>query len=992
MITENSVAWKAQRKGEALAFRADFEALVASIKELITPSAFDPHARHLVEMTFARGRSSQHWFTLSLDWAVAVALFDAQIESDQKDDIILCPGPLTGGRTEVGTRKIKENVEGLDIVFFDFDKGDAPLVKLQERLTQLGLESAAFATFSHLKDTTALAWSVTRPNAKTGQLATMPSALQSFVRARRGINECRADEVTAGDLKAFMVEEQGFDAAILGQVTIIDHNMVERAQIKTKAGWQTHETINLVVKHAPLAKSRLAIPLASRFARQPGETTASFQDRWKDEVYLPIGELIGFRYDHVCASTERGHYAVSRNANRAPIPLVRTSGRLLDVQDGGIQALLAPFKRTRNEPRPQARHERACSDNIEDGTRETNNWLGFQAADAAVELLCGVTDKRSDTNSPLAAFACPFVHEHATSNDPSARQCYCYNASAADRLPTIKCQSDTCRDRPYIEFLDALFDDAVKADPTFRLPQRQPTGVMVHERELPAKLEEINQAWAVVRLGNRVRYLHETPEGDIELYDAKSLTNWFSNWFYYWINDRGDMVERPILSAWLRWQFRRQYRGVRFCPEPEGTPNGVYNTYFGFTVAPQRGSWRLLLGHIYRNVCRRDAKNFRFFIAWLAQLVQEPHIKPGTNLVLRGKEGVGKSKVGEWVVALFGRNAMVVSEAERITGRFNAHLENKILLMAEEAFWAGDKAAEGKLKDLATGMNMSYERKGLDPYEGQNYTRIMIASNEDWVVPASSGGRRWFVLECGDDHEKDYAYFQAIDEEMRAAGLAAMLYDLQRSPLPQTVNVRSAPVTDWLVEQRLHSYDNKHRWWRGALLEGGLRDNESGTFIALDEEKSTAVRREEVFLSARPYFLGPRGVDPSPSEVGQFIFKMLGELPETRPTIDGKRQWCTIFPSLREMRQRWLEATGEHIAPTTATDSAPVAPTDKVTNDPQTATHESYPEKRAVAAMAKAVKEGVTDPDAVAAVGQRAASAAKTTWAQLAAQATKTGQ
>ena len=199
-------------------------------------------------------------------------------------------------------------------------------------------------------------------------------------------------------------------------------------------------------------------------------------------------------------------------------------------------------------------------------------------------------------------------------------------------------------------------------------------------------------------------------------------------------------------------------------------------------------------------------------------------------------------------------------------------------------------------------------------------------------------------------------------------------------------------MTDWLVEQRLHSYDNKHRWWRGVLLEGGLRDNDSGTFIALDEDKGTAVRREEVFLSARPYFLGPRGVDPSPSEVGQFICKVLGELPETRPTIDGKRQWCTIFPALKDMRQRWLDATGEHIAPTTVNEAAPVAPTDTVTIDPHTATHESYPEKRAVAAMAKAVKEGVTDPDVVAAVGQRAASAAKTTWAQLAAQATKIGQ
>ena len=30
------------------------------------------------------------------------------------------------------------------------------------------------------------------------------------------------------------------------------------------------------------------------------------------------------------------------------------------------------------------------------------------------------------------------------------------------------------------------------------------------------------------------------------------------------------------------------------------------------------------MAHIYRNICRRDAVHFRFIIAWLAQLVQEP--------------------------------------------------------------------------------------------------------------------------------------------------------------------------------------------------------------------------------------------------------------------------------------------------------------------------------------------------------------------------------
>ena len=342
--------------------------------------------------------------------------------------------------------------------------------------------------------------------------------------------------------------------------------------------------------------------------------------------------------------------------------------------------------------------------------------------------------------------------------------------------------------------------------------------------------------------------------------------------------------------------------------------------------------------------------------------MQQPHIKPGTNIVLRGKEGVGKSKVGEWIVELFGRNAMVVSESERITGRFNAHLENKLFLMAEEAFWAGDKSAEGKLKDLATGTNMSYERKGLDPYEGKNYTRIMIASNEDWVVPASSGGRRWFVLEVGDEHEKDYPYFAAIDAEMAAGGLAGMLYDLQRTKLPEQINVRSAPVTPWLVDQRLHSYDTKRRWWRDVLAQGGFRLDETAAFIRLSDAGPTCVPKELVFKSARPHF-GTERRRASPSEVGTFLKQQLGKVPlfGNGPKLRNgdDRSTTYVFPALSEMRQAWESLTGEAIG-------AEDAPIHVVAHEP---THEflsdidhDTPARRLAAAL---IEAGVTDSERI---------------------------
>lgn len=993
--SESSHQWKMRKKREARAFRDKVEAQLRNLDLLLDHSPFGLHARHELEVSFAHERGSQHWFTARLKWAVLLALLNAGIVVKVKDSNILCPGPLAGGTTDEGTRKLKSNVQALHCVITDYDKGDAPMAVLAARMEELGLESAIYPTFSHLKDATELDWDITRPNPKTGVIETVPTAFQLFVRERMGFDEnldIDPSAVTAEIAKAFMVECQDFDDHVLGEVEILDTAKPKKNVVKLQDGAKrVDEARCVVVKHNQLAKSRLVLPLAKPFLRRHGESDAAFQERWEEEAYLPIARMIGFKFDPTCASTERGHYAMTRKEGTKFTPLHHVTGCLIDLDDPKIKALIGPHLTMTNEEHAKKRKPRSRRHNGRyqrestsgDGQRD---WLGFQAADAAADLLPSMTDKRSDAKNPLVAFCCPFVHEHATTNDPSAHQCYAYNASSSNKLPTVKCMSATCQDRPYGDFLDALFDDEVKVNPAYRLAaSSERTGVYIPRDDLEDKLHEINETWAVVRIGNRTRYLHENAEGDIELYDGKSIHAWFSNWSYYWIDQGGNAHAALILPAWLQWQYRRQYRGVRFCPEPEGAPKDIFNTYFGFSVEPKKGSWKRLLGHIYRNVCRRDAEYFRFFIAWLAQLVQQPHIKPGTNIVLKGKEGVGKSKVGEWIVALFDRNAIVVSEAERITGRFNGHLENKLFLMAEEAFWAGDKAAEGKLKDLGTGTNMSYERKGLDAYEGRNFTRVMIASNEDWVVPASSGGRRWFVVEVGNDHEKDYAYFAAIDEEMESGGLAAMLYDLQNTRLPELVNVRSAPVTPWLVQQRLHSYDNKKRWWRGVLQEGGFRLNATENFVVLEEDRPTAVKREDIFASAKQYFTGPKGVDPTPSDVGQFVAKMLGELQETRPRIEGHRYRCTIFPSLKEMRERWFKDTGEMItspgapnsseAPSHASSSARHATNEgvKVSVSPEPGDfRDDNPMDEAVK---QAWEDGEKDLDQLAAVADAAADA-----------------
>jgi hypothetical protein len=264
---------------------------------------------------------------------------------------------------------------------------------------------------------------------------------------------------------------------------------------------------------------------------------------------------------------------------------------------------------------------------------------------------------------------------------------------------------------------------------------------------------------------------------------------------------------------------RRHYEGLVFAPGRD-VP-GYYNLWRGFSVAPTPGDCSKFLSHILDNVCQGNQESFDWMIGWFAQLVQQPEEKLGTAVVLRGKEGTGKSIVGKTFGSLLGPHYVPVAKPELVTGRFNGHLSNCLLLQAEEAFWAGDRAAAGALKDLITNDDLVVEFKGLEAIRMRNYVRLFATSNEDWVVPAGPTARRFAVFDVGEAHLGDKAYFRAIANELDNGGREALLDYLLNFDLSK-VDLRSVPKTKALLEQKLHSLDGEQAWWLGVLMDGEL--------------------------------------------------------------------------------------------------------------------------------------------------------------------------
>jgi hypothetical protein len=260
---------------------------------------------------------------------------------------------------------------------------------------------------------------------------------------------------------------------------------------------------------------------------------------------------------------------------------------------------------------------------------------------------------------------------------------------------------------------------------------------------------QLNEAFALVIIGDKTAVMKTSTEEGIQLLSVAAFNTWHENQFVLHGTRRVSLGK-----YWLAHPNRRQYEGLVFAPDRD-VP-GYYNLWQGFAVEPRAGDCSLFKAHLLNNACSGDKTNYNWLFGFFADIFQNPGAKKGSAVALKGKEGVGKTIVGVVFGSLLGPHYRLVSEPRYVTGRFNSHVAQLLLLHADEAFWAGDRSAEGKLKDMITGRQHPIEFKGKEVIFVDNHSRMFATGNNDWIVPAGFDARRWLVLTVGDEHREDH--------------------------------------------------------------------------------------------------------------------------------------------------------------------------------------------------------------------------------------------
>ena len=349
--------------------------------------------------------------------------------------------------------------------------------------------------------------------------------------------------------------------------------------------------------------------------------------------------------------------------------------------------------------------------------------------------------------------------------------------------------------------------------------------VVVSEKVVEERLPRMLREWAFVHVEGSARVLREDlNKENMVLYKLDDLKKEHMNSRVLSGDEKPKLLN--LVDMWLEHPERRTYAaGLTFAPDMQTLDR--YNLWRGWSVEACEGDVAPWLNFVTDVIADGDATHANYIIGWAAQIIQKPMTKVGVGLVLRGRKGTGKTKFGEMLGYLFAAHHQIVSRAELVTGKFNRHLESCLLLQADEAYWAGAKSSEGALKDLLTNDQLTIERKGVDAYTAQNYTRILFTSNEEFVVPASLDERRFAVFDVGTIRQQDSEYFAKLDGWYNAGGAAALLHYLRNFDLSH-LNLRLVPQTMALQDQKLEALDTVTEWLLNSLHSGEMRQASVG--------------------------------------------------------------------------------------------------------------------------------------------------------------------
>lgn len=386
-------------------------------------SPLDLDADELQEpMTISVGANfqSKKWRNETMSRAQFVALLARHPVGRQKDG----PGFVLG--EIVGDNRRKQAVKACWGIGLDIDVG-MPGHEIDAALAELGCLAIRYTTFSHGK------------------------TVSKFNRDKI-IKWCAKNgrEFDADSVHQYLSEAVRWDPRIL-----------ESAEYYGDV--HEPEGVLACVRHAPMEKHRVVVPLLSPFIpSEAAPTHAEGMKLWAD-VCRGLAKVLGeLPMDNSAVDPSRLFY-FPRHADGKPHETTVHGGALFDwrsmdlgsTADAGddFDRALAEFVDSNEKTKSKSQTPEG---------RELGRWSikrasGFQIVDVIRDY---AEDRIRTPGTSKIDLECPFDEDHSNPGDPEDRGCFAVNAGdGPSPVFTVKCQHDSCQGKTNLDFLGKMVKD-----------------------------------------------------------------------------------------------------------------------------------------------------------------------------------------------------------------------------------------------------------------------------------------------------------------------------------------------------------------------------------------------------------------------------------------------------------------------------------------------------------------------------------------------------
>jgi len=264
--------------------------------------------------------------------------------------------------------------------------------------------------------------------------------------------------------------------------------------------------------------------------------------------------------------------------------------------------------------------------------------------------------------------------------------------------------------------------------------------------EQEARYSGIMDEWVWIA---QAKMFHRRRDG--MMFDTKS----FDSMFNYMLESKGS-ISNEIFGA---KRSMRKFDKMDFLPEQNEFCGEVYNTWRPSDLKPAEGDPTIFLEHM--DYMFEDERERNLVLDYMAWCVQNSAQKPNFAMVIKGKQGTGKSFIGQVLERIFGPHNTGRPMNASIQSQFNGWARNVKLVVIEELMVKGRVDLMNHLKPMITDPLIEINEKYQPAQKITNNCVIVAFTNHDDALPIEDDDRRYMII-ISDAFPKGAKYYDRL--------------------------------------------------------------------------------------------------------------------------------------------------------------------------------------------------------------------------------------